>query len=413
MGEGFAALRARRRLRRGRAHAQVGPAPARRAHRRHRPRGPDDPGRVGQAPGAEPRVQDHEGRDVPVRGGRVRARIRDRGARARAGPRAHRQRDGARRPRRSPARLRPARADLARREHGPRRLHQGPREHARAPEPLVAQGVRRTAVHGRNGRRDPLPVPVDHAPSQRCEPGRSRPLQGIWGGREDPVGRHRVDRPGHVRVLQRRVARAERSGGLRADLAAVVGAVRDRVGDLPADRAAALAHDRRPPGARVRGQPPAAHADAHPGGVRAHVPGGRADLPGPDPERAVRRLRRAVLGAGRRGAGVRGELLRARLARRAPVVRALRRAGVHRGHGPAAVRGRGPGRDRRGAVRGRDGHGGGAVRVARRRPARVFAPAQGEHVQESRTSWVSRGAGGSRSPCSRSCWPSRRCSTRA
>ena len=71
------------------------------------------------------------------------------------------------------------------------------------------------------------------------------------------------------------------------------------------------------------------------------------------------------------------------------------------------------GRDRRGAVRGRDGHGGGAVRVARRRPLGVLAPAQGEHAPRSRTSWGSRGAGGSPSPCSRSCWPSRRCSTRA
>ena len=34
--------------------------------------------------------------------------------------------------RRAPARQRPARADVARPEHGPRRLHQGPREHARA-----------------------------------------------------------------------------------------------------------------------------------------------------------------------------------------------------------------------------------------------------------------------------------------
>ncbi len=143
--EGLAALGARRRLRRGRAHAQVGAAPARRPHRRRRPRGPGDPGRVGQAPGAEPRVQDHEGREPAVRRRRVRGRVRDRGARARAGPRAHGRRDGARRPRRAPARLGAARAAVARAEHGPRRLHQGARQHARAPEPLVAQVLRRTA----------------------------------------------------------------------------------------------------------------------------------------------------------------------------------------------------------------------------------------------------------------------------
>ena len=34
-------------------------------------------------------------------------------------------------------------------------------------------------------------------------------------------------------------------------------------------------------------------------------------------------------------------------------------------------------------------------------------------LQRSRTSWVSRAAGASPSPCSRSCSPSRRCSTRA
>ena len=125
-------------------------APARRPDRRRRPRGPGDPGRVGQAPGAEPRVQDHEGREPPVRRRRVRARLRDRGARARAGRRAHGRRDGARRARRAPAGLGAARAAVARAEHGPRRLHQGARQHARAPEPLVAQGVR-GAARARHG----------------------------------------------------------------------------------------------------------------------------------------------------------------------------------------------------------------------------------------------------------------------
>ena len=59
----------------------------------------------------------------------------------------------------------------------------------------------------------------------------------------------------------------------------MVGAVRDRLGDLPADRAAALAHDRRPPRARARDRPPAQDADADPGRLRARVPGRRADLP--------------------------------------------------------------------------------------------------------------------------------------
>ena len=54
------------------------------------------PGRVGAAPGAEPRVPDPaRAGAVPVRRRRVRARDRDRGARARARPGAHRRRDGA------------------------------------------------------------------------------------------------------------------------------------------------------------------------------------------------------------------------------------------------------------------------------------------------------------------------------
>ena len=49
---------------------------------------------------------------------------------------------------------------------------------------------------------------------------------------------------------------------LQEDLAAVVGDVRHRLGPLQADRAAALAHDRRPARARARARPPAAHAAA-------------------------------------------------------------------------------------------------------------------------------------------------------
>ena len=56
----------------------------------------------------------------------------------------------------------------------------------------------------------------------------------------------------------------------------MVGAVRHRLGALPADRAAALAHDRRPPRARARARPPAAHAAADPGRLRARLPGRRA-----------------------------------------------------------------------------------------------------------------------------------------
>ena len=150
-------------------------------------------------------------------------------------------------------------------------------------------------------------------------------------------------------------------------------------------------------------------------GVRARVPGRRAGLPGPDRGRPVRRLGRAVLGAGRRRAGLRRELLRARLAGRAPVVRALRRARVHGGDRAAAVRGRGRDRDRqrrrrwsRWAWRRRRSSRSSSCRCAfSRRP-------QGDRAQDrpTRRRSASPAAGASPSPCCASWSPSRRCSTR-
>ena len=259
MGEGFAALRARRRLRRGRAHAQVGPAPARRAHRRHRPRGPDDPGRVGQAPGAEPRVQDHEGRE------RSRSRTASSSSRprSRCSSTCRTPRTPSPRWRASPAAATCSSASRASRSGAALNMARGAyiKELGNTPgppEPLVAQGVRRAARPGTERSRRPAPRSRGPCSSSRCEPAPSAPTRLIADARkrelrrrrEDPLDRDRVDRRRHLRLLQRRVARAERRR-LQADLAAVVGAVRDRVGDLPADRAAALAHDRRPPRARA------------------------------------------------------------------------------------------------------------------------------------------------------------------
>ena len=56
----------------------------------------------------------------------------------------------------------------------------------------------------------------------------------------------------------------------------MVGHVRDPVGDLPADRAAALAHDRRPPRARAASGHPLRVPATIQAGVRAAVPGRRA-----------------------------------------------------------------------------------------------------------------------------------------
>src|SRR4051812_46050969 len=121
---------------------------------------------MGGAVGAQPRVPRDEGRAAAVRRRRVRAGGGDRGARARARARGHRGRDGARGPRRAPAGVRAPRAAVARAQPGPRRVREGPREHAGPPQPLVAPRVRGAAVAARRGRGDPLPVPVDHAARQ-------------------------------------------------------------------------------------------------------------------------------------------------------------------------------------------------------------------------------------------------------
>ena len=98
--------------------ARVAPA----ARRRDRPRGPGDPGRVGEAPGAEPRVPRHEGREPAVR----------RRASSTSRPRSRCSSTCPTPSTRSPRwprvasghllRLRAARAALARAQHGPRRL---------------------------------------------------------------------------------------------------------------------------------------------------------------------------------------------------------------------------------------------------------------------------------------------------
>ena len=202
-----------------------------------------------------------------------------------------------------------------------------PRQHARPREPLVQAGVRRAAVPAWRGRGGALSVPVDDA-ARAClsqprrwrgaEAGRLRPR------REHPLGRHRDDRRRHVRVLLARQPQPQR-GRLQEHLAPVVGAVPDHLDHLPAGRAAALAHDLDAPGAGARGASAARRAHDPDERGRA-VPGRRAGVQGADRQRRVRRLGGAVLGARGRGARVRGELLRPRLARRPPVVRAVRRA---------------------------------------------------------------------------------------
>ena len=145
-GEGRPAVAARRRLRRGRAHPRVGAALAPTAASSASTSRTRDPGRVGEAPGAQPRVPGHEGREPAVRRRRVRrSRPRSRCSSTCPTPRTRSPRWRAW-PRRPPARVGAARAAVARAEHGARRLLQGPRQHARPPQPLVQARVRRAAL---------------------------------------------------------------------------------------------------------------------------------------------------------------------------------------------------------------------------------------------------------------------------
>ena len=135
-------------------------------------------------------------------------------------------------------------------EHGARRLSAELGNTPGPSQPLVQALVRATALAPREVVRDALAVPLDDA---ACPPlARGDAL--LRQRRQDPVGRDRLHGPADVRLLLDRKPRARRSVG-QADRPAVVGDVRDHLGDLPTDRTAALAHDRRAPRARSRRAP--------------------------------------------------------------------------------------------------------------------------------------------------------------
>ncbi len=237
------------------------------ARRRHRPRGGLDPGRLGRSarrPNLEYRVM--QAANLPVRRRRVRPGERDRGARARARPRAHGRRDGALR-RAPPARVGPARAAVADAEHGARRLLARARQHARAtsttgPGARSWSCSRATARSSRCARRSPGRCCLS---ASRVSAGRPTRSYGS-GARILSIG---IASTGLLTFAYFSIAShvLERTRG-QAHRPAVVGDVRDHLGDLPADRTAALAHDRRPPRARPR-RALAARADRDPGRLRA------------------------------------------------------------------------------------------------------------------------------------------------
>ena len=153
------------------------------------------------------------------------------------------------------ARVGAARAAVARAEHGPRRLLEGPRQHARPREPLVeARFVALLSRHG-DRRGDALAVPVDDVACPRLRSSRGRTgakaLRELRARRGDPVGGDRRHRAHHVRATSRWRQPHAVGGRVRRDHAAVVGGVHHRLGALPAGGAAAVAHDRRPRRARA------------------------------------------------------------------------------------------------------------------------------------------------------------------
>ena len=153
--------------------------------------------------------------------------------------------------------------------------------------------------------------------------------------------------------------------------AAVVGGFHRRLDPLSPRRAAALANDRRPRRPRPRRKSAPARRRDDPARARAAVRRRGARAARSARGRSLQRLGDALLGDDRRGAGLRGQLLRPRLPRRQPPLRLLRAARPDGGDVKADVRPGRRGRDRIGPVDRRARHRGGADRLARGRAVRA------------------------------------------
>ena len=304
--------------------------------------------------------------NLPFADGEFDARDRDRGARARARPRAHGRRDGARGPALA-ARLGAARAALARAQRGARRLHEGPRQHPRARQPLVQARVRRAAVAAtaRSSRR------ARRSRGRCCSSGRltcdAPRLRVVRPRRPHPLDRHRLDRAwsrsptSPSRPTCSTTSPTSSISLLWSVLFVIVSVIYRPIEQLLSRTIA----DRRARG--FEHGHPLRHAAADPGRVRARLPRRRAGAARADPGRPVRRLDARCTGsssspcsptrrATSRAAGWPGTSGSRSTAGSCSSRRA--RGCRSRSRSPSGIA---HGRDR-----GRARHGGGAVRLARR-----------------------------------------------
>ena len=158
------------------------------------------------------------------------------------------------------------------------RLPARARQHPRPPQPLVEARVREPAAPLRGGRRAALAVSLDDGAGAR------RVVSRAGAGESDAsYGRGAALLSALIGVtglltyafhsIAAHVARARR---LRPDRGAVGGGLPGRVGDLPAGRAAAVAHDRRAARARSADPRRAAGRGDDPARPRGRVRGRRA-----------------------------------------------------------------------------------------------------------------------------------------
>ena len=234
------------------------------------------------------------------------------------------------------------------------------RQYAGSPQPLVQGGLRAAARPLRRGTRGPLPVPLDDAAragglmasrggapratlapnDERGPGGRARAGAGSYasGARILTIG---IASTGIFTFAYLATASHILSPSAYSRISHLLGDhVRDPVGDLPADRTAALADDRRSGGARRDRGPHPPDAGDHPDLIRTALPRRRPGAAPDDRAAPVRLLERPVLDPRDRRARVRRQLLRPRLARRPQAVRPVRRARVPGVDQPLPVRAR-------------------------------------------------------------------------